>query len=422
MRFSLMTFTAVATLLAGFALAQQSGGPTAAGAQAAAQPQYAQQAAAAGCDNYCDSVCGNACWPSLAGCGLGICDLGDPWELSSGDNCWNLKVGGWMQAGYYTQGQYPPPPAAPNGTSLFNTYVNTVQMQQAWAYIERPVDTGGCGVDFGGRVDYVYGTDGPDTQAFGNPGAEWDNGWDYGAHYGSAVPQAYVQLGWNDLTITAGKFFTIVGYEVVMAPNNFFYSHAFTQYNAEPFTHTGVLADYALGDHITLWGGWTMGWDTGFVQNQNGSTFLAGMSLQLTQNLSAAYVATLGNFGGISDDDGYSHSIVVDWALTEKLEVVLQGDYIDNSDFIQQVVNSPDGTKVYGANTYLFYYVNDCLAIGNRLEWYSDPRQPDEVLAYTFGLNVKPHANVVLRPEYRYQRYASVASESFFGMDAIITF
>ena len=41
-----------------------------------------------------------------------------------------------------------------------------------------------------------------------------------------------------------GDFFTMVGYEVVAAPEDFFYSHAYTVYNAEPFTHTGVLATF----------------------------------------------------------------------------------------------------------------------------------------------------------------------------------
>ena len=38
------------------------------------------------------------------------------------------------------------------------------------------------------------------------------------------------------------------------APDNFFYSHAFTMYRAEPFTHTGVLLDYQVADDITIVG------------------------------------------------------------------------------------------------------------------------------------------------------------------------
>ncbi len=97
-----------------------------------------------------------------------------------------------------------------------------------------------CGFDIGGRIDYIYGTDGPDTQAFGIDNDHWDNGWDNGNDYGSAIPQLYMEAGYGDLSVKVGHFYTIIGYEVVQAPDNFFYSHAYTMYNSEPFTHTGV--------------------------------------------------------------------------------------------------------------------------------------------------------------------------------------
>ena len=54
----------------------------------------------------------------------------------------------------------------------------------------------------------------------------------------------YFEAGYGDLTVKIGHFYTIIGWEVVTAPDNFFYSHAYTMYNSEPFTHTGVLATY----------------------------------------------------------------------------------------------------------------------------------------------------------------------------------
>ena len=38
-------------------------------------------------------------------------------------------------------------------------------MNQLWFYAQREVDTGGYGWDWGGRVDFVYGTDARFTQA-----------------------------------------------------------------------------------------------------------------------------------------------------------------------------------------------------------------------------------------------------------------
>ena len=95
---------------------------------------------------------------------------------------------------------------------------------------------------FGFRADLMYGQDADDTQAFGNPPGTWDylNGFDEGAGYGWAIPQLYGEVALGEhVTVKAGHFYTLVGYEVVTAPDNFFFSHAMTMFNSEPFTHTG---------------------------------------------------------------------------------------------------------------------------------------------------------------------------------------
>ena len=61
--------------------------------------------------------------------------------------------------------------------------------------------------------------------------------------YGWAMPQAYFEVAYGNWSVKAGHFYTIVGYEVIPATGNFFYSHSLTMFNTEPFTHTGVLAD-----------------------------------------------------------------------------------------------------------------------------------------------------------------------------------
>src|SRR5690606_31610622 len=126
--------------------------------------------AACGCDaaNGCTSACCGAAGDS----GCSWCDLGEAWTLFPAENCYNLMAGGWTQIGYHTQGR--------NGAGVgyFNDYPNRVQLQQQWGWIEKAVDTGGAGFDWGFRMDYVYGTDGQDTQAFGSQPNQWDNPWD----------------------------------------------------------------------------------------------------------------------------------------------------------------------------------------------------------------------------------------------------
>lgn len=356
--------------------------------------------------------------------GCGKCCEVEAWELMPRTRC-GWKVGGWLQGGYHTQG------ANGVGTGMFNDYPNKIQMQQAWIYAEKEADTGGCGWDWGVRMDYVYGTDGPDTQAFGNQSGRWDEGWDNGGAYGHAIPQAYGVLAYNNLNVKMGHFYTICGYEVVQATGNFFYSHAYTMYNAEPFTHTGVLADWTMNDIVTVYGGWTQGWDTGFNDN-NGSTFLGGFSLSLTDQMSLTYTTTVGDFGngvGNSDATGYSHSVVFDWQVTDRLNYVAQSDFVDNDLFLayQGPFGLVPNKESLSVNQYLIYRLNPCWGFGARLEWFRWGGY--EVSEVTLGANWSPHKNLVIRPEIRGDIFESgvtaatgLQDSTTLGVDAIVTF
>jgi hypothetical protein len=313
---------------------------------------------------------------------------------------------------------------------MFNNYPNNLNLNQAWFFAEKEAD-GSCGFDWGFRMDYVYGTDGPDTQAFGNQPNRWDFGWNNGNYYGHAIPQAYVDVAYQDLNVRVGHFYTIIGYEVVTAPDNFFYSHAFTMYYAEPFTHTGALASYAVSDNVEVYGGWTAGFDTGF-DKFGGDIFLGGASLSLTDDVTLIYACTFGKIGFGTDAPGYSHSIVLDVALTDKLTYVFQSDFIDYRGAVIGVPGSIAVAHRYGVNQYLMYDINDCLAAGIRLEWFNTeqlPRGRSDLYELTFGLNYKPHPNLIVRPEVRYDRdddgFTVPAGRNDtvgFGMDVILLF
>ncbi len=348
-----------------------------------------------------------------------------PLALFPGDNRLGVRAGFWTQVGYHTPG------TNGSGDGLLNNYPNHVQLQQQWAFLERPVDTGGSGFDWGFRVDYVYGTDGPDTQAFGNPPDSWDFGWNQGGAYGHAIPQAYVAVGFNDLTAKIGHFISPLSYEVVPATGNFFYSHSFEHGLIEPFTHTGVLLEQRVTDNVTLLGGWTAGWDTGFDRN-GGSTFIGGFTLQLTEKASFSYMTSWGDVGYDtpwqvgSDANGYFHMLLFTWRLTDRWTYVLQSDLMDNDAYFAST------TDAVSVNNYLFYQFNERWTAGLRCEWLRDPTLPgsyvggaDEVVDVTVGLNYRPAANVVVRPEVRWDDYESDSARRdtcVFGIDTVITY
>lgn len=393
----------------------------------------------------CESACESSCCGRTRGCGIGSrlgsncesplcqignlfprnqCELGDQWSLF-GNRCEDplLNIGGWFQVGGYSD----------NNDLFWDGQDDRVNLHQGWLFVEKVAEAGECGeMGFGFRFDGMYGTDADDTVAFGNSqdGAGNPRGWDNGPNfargggYGWALPQLYLEAAKNDWSVKVGHFYTLVGYEVVTAPDNFFFSHAITMFNSEPFTHTGAVATYNASDDLTVYGGWTAGWDTGFDQFGNGSNFLGGFSRVLSDDATFTYITTFGDFGA-RGSEAYSHSMVLDTTLTENVNWVLQSDLLR--------VGSTGEDNV-GLNSYLFYTCTDRLAFGSRSEWWKG----DTLTGYaphggvlpasgshsyyetTVGMNYRFNANLVMRPEYRYDRSPALNyDQGMFGIDFI---
>jgi hypothetical protein len=85
------------------------------------------------------------------------------------------------------------------------------------------------------------------------------------------LPEAYasylIPLG-EGLTLKAGKWATLIGYEVYESPKNLNFSRSFMYTLGTPYTHTGVLATYPFAKWFSLTLGFTMGWDS--ADNLNG--------------------------------------------------------------------------------------------------------------------------------------------------------
>ena len=410
----------------------------------------------AGCDGGCDGCGAAGCGPGgcLGGGGIGGLTLGGPGplglptanEVLFGENADDapFNVGGWVQSGYHN-----------GSTGQFNNRPGNYANHQSWIYVEREAagfdDCGNAALGFGFRADVMYGLDANDTQAFGNNIGNFDfqdgddNFFNRGS-YGWAIPQLYAEAAYGDFSVIAGHFYTLLGYEVVPAPDNFFYSHAFTMYNAEAFTHTGVLSTWNPGQgDLTFYNGYTFGWDTGFDQFQDvdgseGSNYLGGVSAALTDDLTLTYILTAGDLGFAGE--GYSHSVVADLQVTDRLNYVFQTDYFDTSQAaLREGIDNPQvpfinefdtaQVQLYSVNQYLFYTVNDVLSVGGRAEWFKV--DGDSIYEITGGVNIRPFDNFVVRPEYRYQfgdedGFANIGDgtsevdEGIFAVDAIYTF
>jgi len=303
---------------------------------------------------------------------------------------YGLTFGGWINAGVTYNAARPDNNF--NGPVTFGDRNGEPQLNQFYMYLQRAVATEGDSFDFGGRFDFLFGSDSIFTQAYGVPAFEVASGrplernhWDLNLlrtqtrFYDIALPQAYLEayvpIG-NGLDIKAGHFYTPIGYEVVTAPDNFFYSKPYTFQYGEPFTHTGLLGTYAIDKNWSVLGGAvtgsaTGGWDGGWDRQLGNWAGLAGGTWTSDDKASSLYVS--GTYGAISEKNSHSwglYSIVGKHNITDQLHLVMQHDH----GYANNVLTSRGtrDTEWYGVNTYLFYDIQDNLSAGIRGEWFRD--------------------------------------------------
>lgn len=378
-----------------------------------------------------------------------------PCRLFNQDTCSGIKVYGWVNGGIFTNTR--------NTASRYNGPVTFAdrrdgQLNQLYGVIEKSIDTGGCGTDIGGRFDVLYGSDWVyNTQA----GWETDqsqtllNGWNSSPYYGLVTPQAYVEMGYNDLSVKVGRFYTPIGYEVVTAPNNFFATHAYTMQYGEPFSHSGALATYNASDNWTFIGGLVNGWD----RFDGLSDRIAGVGGAIYTPDHGEYTITVTGISGSEPTFANPalfttrsmYSVVFNWTVTDRLNYVLQHDNGWQDASIGTGI--AQDAEWYGINQYLFYTINDCWKAGIRGEWFRDddgarvagvrPSNGGDAgnnvatpggyagnfYEVSLGLNWTPHANLIVRPEVRYDWYEGVGdpfgdgtanSQWLYGLDAVV--
>jgi len=336
-----------------------------------------------------------------------------------------IRFGGWVETGISVNNRSALNPAAGNGNYpvAFNYRHREVQVNQLYGFLEKQTDTGGSGWDIGGRIDFLGGDDylftqatGLETDQDGNP--DWNAATGDGlfgvGRMGIAMPQAYIDIAANNLNVKIGHFYTIIGYETVTAPDNFFYSHSYQMLYAEPFTHTGILAELGLGDRWSLLAGYHLGWDV-FDRREDRGAFLGGLTWTSRSERTAVAVAfTLGdeqdNIGGFSTRS--MGSLVVSQRLGKRLEYVLHCDMGQQD----AGVSATQDAAWYGFGNYLYYTINDCLKAGVRYEYFKDqqgmrvigtPGFAGQYQELTAGINWRPLPNVTFRPEMRWDWFNS---------------
>jgi hypothetical protein len=283
----------------------------------------------------------------------------------------------------------------------------------------------------------MYGTDSAFTTSVGFDDNITSSSYRY---YTMAIPQAYLETNipvLDGVKFKAGHFYTLIGYEVVPAPDNFFYSHAYTMQYGEPFTHWGGLFSKSFCDgQYTVTAGAVQGWDNLSDTADHNLAFLGGVSAEVAEGTVLTASVISGNEGRSANRTMYS--LVLSHQFSDKLKWVAQHD------LGVQEVNGGGDAQWYGLNNYLIYSISDTLSTGFRAEWFNDDDGVrvaglrsgyggrGNYYGLTWGVNVNPVSYLTIRPELRYDFVRSPKSNGFgkadendqllVGLDAIFKF
>ena len=312
---------------------------------------------------------------------------------------YGITYGGWIDAGVTANANRPADRF--NGLVSFGDRSGELQLNQLNFFLERAVIASADEWGFGGRIDVMYGSDSIFTQAYGVPPLNYQTGQalnrgNYDLHLTSwsnrfnalALPQAYLEFNLpigNGLTVKMGHFYTPVGFEVVTAPDNFFYTHAYTMQYGEPFTHTGVLGNYIINSNWSLQGGAvtgsaTGGWDGAFNTQLGNWDFIGGGTWTSDDQVySLTLNSTAGAISASSNDLWAIYSLVgkANW-LDDRLHYVIQHDHgyannvITGNGAFDGTPGGRQNAEWYGIKHFMFYDLKENLGIGLRAEWFRD--------------------------------------------------
>jgi hypothetical protein len=355
-----------------------------------------------------------ASWPpGLLMDGLGSLGLKKPME-DTGFRIWGFDEIGFM--GRLTGGQNP---LIMRGFDARRP--NNIRFHQLRLTFERPYDNT-KDIDVGFRVDTLYGGDAMLTHSPGlldkAGSGTADNWFDLTQMYA----QAWIKTGKESgLEITAGKFVTPFGAEVIDATGNSLYSRGILFNYAIPFTHTGVKLNYIFSPQWSAYVAAVQGWEV-FENNNDAWSVMAGGAYTSPD---AKAVVALNFITGPEQNDNVSNQrTVVDLVLTYHWNDALT--QVVNFDYGVEEAAAASGSAAhwYGAANYFTYTINDYLAATWRIEWFRDDGgartgMTANYFENTWGVTITPAPkdpvwkNVSFRPELRWD----AADKPVFGGD-----
>jgi len=181
------------------------------------------------------------------------------------------------------------------------------------------------------------------------------------------------------LTLKAGKWPTLIGYEVYENPKNLNFSRSFLYTLGTPYFHTGLLATYPVTKWLGVTAGFTNGWDN--ADNNNGHLRPTGsFAFTPTDKLSAIVSWLAGPEQNRNQmHNGVNDRWIVDTTILytgiERWTFAVNFDFAGEKNDPLLVGTRQDADSRWGGIAgYAAYDWTKALRTALRLEYFSDPQ------------------------------------------------
>lgn len=278
-----------------------------------------------------------------------------------------FKISGHIEAGITANPD--DPEDSQNFGQLFTDKANQPLLNQALITAEQPLDPKATGYDFGFRVQALFGSDARFTGLVGEL--------DQSIHDRNQVSiveanvQAHLPLFFDGgIDTKLGQFATPLGYEVIDATGNPFYSHSYIFNFGIPLDHTGGYLTAHVDDTLDIYAGGTTGVNTAlFDAGVGGPSFLGGFGLNnlLDGKLTVLALTHIGRADPNNTPQRgslrYLNDIVSTYKASDTLSFTTELNYIRDDGF---------NAQAFGIAQYASYAFDDNFTFNARAEFFRD--------------------------------------------------
>lgn len=300
-----------------------------------------------------------------------------------------LALSGYVQGSYVGNLSAPQPQTggAMNRTRAFDEESNSFNLNAFHLQVAKPMSDD----NYAFTAKLHTGRDARVIHSAGTGGA---NDFDLQEAYLTvAVPSL------KKLTFTGGKFVTFDGVEVIESPVNPNFSEGLFFTYAEPFTHTGVKANYVFTDKVNASVGVVNGWDT-TADSNDGKTIIWQIATTPAKMLTWTFEGTYGPeaLTGSNKSERTSLDTVANIMPTDKLSLWFQANWGQDTNVTPLAPTTAGNSTVHwgGVGVWAQYAFNSWYTEALRFEVFADQNGAAR-LGTALAINPGPAVNQTMK-------------------------